>query len=231
MEPVKEATRKPKITALICTLNEESSLPHVLPRIPQWVDEVLLVDGHSIDNTVELARSLRHDIRIIYQPGKGKGDAVRYGVEQSIGDIIVTMDADGETPPEEIGRFIKPLLDGYDFAKGSRLTGGRPTRMPRHRYFGNKVLAITCNLLYGTRFSDVCSGYNAFWKERFLELKTSYANCEMEQQAIVKARKRGMRIAEVPHGSEGRIAGSSKVRGMKQGIIDWFVIIRERFSG
>ena len=68
-----------KITVLICTLNEEGGLPHVLPKIPTWVDEVLLVDGYSTDNTVEVAVQLHPDIRVLYQPGKGKGDALRYG--------------------------------------------------------------------------------------------------------------------------------------------------------
>jgi glycosyltransferase involved in cell wall biosynthesis len=221
----------PKVTVLICTLNEEENLPYVLPKIPQGVDEVLLVDGGSSDNTVELAKKLCPDLRILYQPGRGKGDALKYGVQKATGDIIVTLDADGETDPEDIPRFVEPLLNGYDFAKGSRLTKGRPRRMPRYRWFGNKALALTCNLLYGTWFTDVCSGYNSFWKERFLQLKLTYDNCEMEQQMIVRAKKAGMKSVEVPHSNAGRIAGVSKVSGVKQGFIDWFVVIKERFRG
>ena len=63
----------PKISALICTLNEEENLPQIITRIPQWVDEVLLVDGHSKDKTVETARNIRPDIKVLYQPGRGKG--------------------------------------------------------------------------------------------------------------------------------------------------------------
>lgn len=121
---------KPTVTALICTLNEEQNLPYTLPKIPDWVDEVLLVDGHSTDSTVEVARRLRAGVRVIYQQGKGKGDALKCGVEHARGDIIVTLDADGTTDPEEIPKFIEPLLNGYDFAKGSRFLGIRPIRMP-----------------------------------------------------------------------------------------------------
>ena len=103
------------ITALICTLNEVESLPRVLPRIPNWVDEVLLVDGHSTDNTVALARELRPDVRVVTQPGRGKGDALKYGVRKARGDIVVTLDADGETDPEDMLRFVEPLLNEYDF--------------------------------------------------------------------------------------------------------------------
>jgi len=232
-EPVlrAKADRKLTITALICTLNEEESLPHVLPRIPDWVDEVLLVDGHSTDNTVAVARELRPDVRAVYQSGVGKGAALKSGVREARGDIVVTLDADGETPPEDMARFIQPLLDGCHFAKGSRLAHGRPARMPRYRWFGNKVLAVTFNLLYGTRYTDVCSGYSAFWKRDFLRVPLTYDAFHMEQQLLARAHKVGLRIVEVVHSSDGRIAGVSKTSGIKQGFIDWFVIIRERFRG
>jgi glycosyltransferase involved in cell wall biosynthesis len=195
------------------------------------------VDGHSRDATTEIAKKLCPRIRILYQPNKGKGDALKYGVSQASGDIIVTLDADGETPPEEIESFIKPLLDGNDFAKGSRLFRKRPQRMPTYRWFGNKVLAFTCNILYGTRFSDICSGYNSFWKKEFFKLDLSYGEnevgCSMEQQMIVKAKKKGMKIKEVSHSSDGRIAGKSVLgsvrQSVNQGFRDWFIIIRERF--
>jgi len=226
-----KAERALSITALICTLNEEESLPHVLPGIPDWVDEVLLVDGHSTDNTVALARELRPDIRVVTQPGRGKGDALKCGVRKARGDIVVTLDADGETDPEDMLRFVQPLLNGYDFAKGSRLAHGRPIRMPRYRWFGNKVLAVTFNLLYGTRYTDICSGYNAFWKRAFLQVPLTYDTFQMEQQLLARAHRAKMKVAEVVHSSDGRIAGASKTSGIKQGFTDWFVIIKERFRG
>jgi glycosyltransferase involved in cell wall biosynthesis len=226
-----KAERRLSITALICTLNEEESLPHVLPRIPNWVDEVLLVDGHSTDNTVALARELRPDVRVVTQPGRGKGDALKYGVRKARGDIVVTLDADGETGPEDMPRFIEPLLNGHDFAKGSRLAHGRPIRMPRYRWFGNKVLAVTFNLLYGTRYTDICSGYNAFWKRAFLQVPLTYDTFHMDQQLLARAHRAKMKVAEVVHSSDGRIAGASKTSGIKQGFTDWFVIIKERFRG
>lgn len=229
----------PRITALICALNEEANLPHVLPRIPEWVDEVLLVDGHSMDNTVSRARELLPRTRILYQPARGKGDALRYGIQQATGEIIVTLDADGETPPEEIEHFIQPLLDGCDLVKGSRLLHRRPHRMPLYRWFGNKVLAFTCNMLYRTNFSDICSGYNAFWKERFLRLDLPCdikdRGCSMEQRMIARARKAGMKVKEEPHASNGRIGGSSVLgncrQSLRQGFKDWFILVEERFSG
>ena len=225
------------VTALICTLNEAENLPHVLPQIPQWVDEILIVDGNSTDNTVAVARDLCPRAIIVIQPHKGKAEAIKLGVQQAIGDIIVMLDADGETPPAEMENFIKPLLEGYDLTKGTRLFKKLPPRMPIYRWFGNKVLAITCNILYGTRFTDVCSGYNVFWKKRFLELDLSYGiddiGCSMEQQMIVRMKKAGMKIKEVPHSSKGRLGGSSVINGFgkawNQGFTDLWIIIKERF--
>ena len=228
---MKETLEKPKISVLICTLNEGMTIANVISRVPNWVDEVVLVDGHSTDNTVDEARQSRPDIRVVYQPGKGKGDALKCGVQQAIGDIIVTLDADGQTNPEEMPNFIEPLLGGHDWVRGSRLAHGRPANMPWHRWFGNKVLAITSNILHGTRYSDICSGYNAFWREAFQRLDLSYDGFEMEQQMLVKIKKAGLRVVEVACHDAGRAGGVTKTRDIKQGFVDWFVIIKERFRG
>ncbi|MBI1884971.1 MAG: glycosyltransferase family 2 protein [Chloroflexi bacterium] len=220
---------RPKTSVLICALDEERNLPHVLPQIPDYVDEVILVDGHSGDRTVEVARALRPGIRIVRQPGRGKGIALRRGVEEARGDIIVTLDADGETHPADLPRFIGPLLAGYDFVRGSRLTDGRPPAMSRRRWFGNKVLASTCNLLFGTRYTDVCSGYNAFWKSAFQRLNLRYDGFAMEQELAVKVKKADLKVLEVPHHDGGRINGASKTHDLRQGLIDWLVIVSERF--
>ena len=84
----------PVVSVIICTLNEEANLPHVLPKIPDWVDEILLVDAHSEDATVEIAKQLCPRIRVLYQTGKGKGDALKLGINEAKGEIIVTIDAD-----------------------------------------------------------------------------------------------------------------------------------------
>jgi glycosyltransferase involved in cell wall biosynthesis len=195
------------------------------------------VDGRSTDNTLSIAQNLRPHTKVLLQPGKGKGDALKFGIAAAKGEIIVTLDADGETPPAAIERFIRPLLNGNDFTKGSRLFKRRPRKMPVYRWVGNKVLAYTCNILYGTRFSDICCGYNAFWKNKYLKLNLSFGKneigCSMEQQMIVRAKKAGMKIQEVPIISDGRIAGKSVIgsvrQSVKQGFRDWFLIIGERF--
>ena len=99
--------RAPTVSVVIPALNEAANLPHVLPKIPPWVCEVLLVDGRSTDDTVEVARRLRPGIRIVTQEGRGKGAALRTGFASARGDIIVTLDADGSTDPGEIPAFVE----------------------------------------------------------------------------------------------------------------------------
>lgn len=219
----------PTVTVIICTLNEEENLPHVLPRIPDWVDEVLLVDGHSTDRTVEVATRILPKIRVLYQPGRGKGNAFRYGTENASGDIIVTLDADGETNPEYMERFITPLINGYDFAKGSRFTSGWANK-PLHRILGNLAIVKTCNILYHTHFTDLCCGYNAFWRETLLKVNP-WAEDDWNFEPLITAKvlKSGLKVAEVAYTYQGRISGQSKLPNWKQGLTAIKVLLKERF--
>jgi glycosyltransferase involved in cell wall biosynthesis len=226
-----KAERRLSITALICTLNEEESLPHMLPRIPDWVDEVLLVDGHSTDNTVMVANRLRTDVRIAHQPGRGKGDALKYGFEQANGDIIVTLDADGTTDPADMARFVEHLLRGYDFVKGSRFALSRPVGKPRHRIFGNWVIVTTYNILYRTNHTDLCSGYNAFWKQSIARVDLSGWTNQEEPLLNARVRKAGLKVIEVGHHDKGRTGGETKQPSWRQGSGAIRTVIRERFRG
>src|SRR5215217_6456576 len=153
------------VSVIIPALNEAKNLQYVLPRIPDWVHEVLLVDGNSTDNTVEMARSLYPDIRIVEQQGRGKGAALRAGFAAATGEIIVMLDADGSTDPAEMPAFVGALLAGADFVKGSRfLQGGGTSDMSLHRKFGNWGFAMGVRVLFGGIYSDLCYGYNAFWR-------------------------------------------------------------------
>lgn len=217
----------PSVTVIICTVNEEQNIGHVLPGIPGNIDEIIMVDGHSRDRTIEVAKELRPDIKVLSQPGIGKGDAIKHGVRHATGDIVITIDADGETDPADIPRFIEPLRNGADLAKGTRFSRGCPPNMRWHRWFGNRVLARTCNLLSGSHYTDICSGYNAFWRDIFHQLDLRRNDFEMEQEMMVKARKKRLKVVEVAHLTRGRLHGTSKVNDIRQGFVDWLIIIRE----
>ena len=159
----------PRVSVVVPALNEERNLEHVLPKIPPTVYEVILVDGFSTDGTVVRAKELWPDIRVVHQDGPGKGAALQSGFRAATGEIIVMLDADGSTDPGEIPAFVRTLIDGADFAKGSRfLRGGGTADMPGYRKLGNFGFVGLVRLMYGGRYTDLCYGYNAFW--RFLIL-------------------------------------------------------------
>jgi glycosyltransferase involved in cell wall biosynthesis len=146
-------------------LNEERNLPYVFDRLPENVDEVILVDGGSVDRTIEVARQLRPSVIVVKQTRTGKGNALACGFAAATSDIIVMIDADGSTDPAEIPRFVAALTAGADFAKGTRFhpDGGSDDITPLRR-IGNAGLNGLVNLLFRTHFSDLCYGYNAFWR-------------------------------------------------------------------
>ena len=111
------------MSVVIPTLNEVESLPWVIENLPDWVSELVIVDGLSTDRTEMLARSLRPDVVVVHQFQRGKGAALRAGFAACTSDIIVMIDADGSTDPREMDRFVEALEDGADFVKGSRHLG------------------------------------------------------------------------------------------------------------
>ncbi len=179
----------PRISVVVPTLNEAHNLHHVLPNIPSSVHETILVDGHSTDGTVEVAREILPSIRVIQQTGKGKGDALRVGFAACTGDIIVMLDADGSANPKEIPLFVEALLKGHEFAKGSRfIKGGGSNDITPLRRLGNFFLCTLVNVLFVTRFL-----------------------------MSLRACKAHLKIVEVPSFEHRRIHGQSNLRTFRDG--------------
>lgn len=128
-----------------------------------------------------------------------------------------------------MSRFVQAILNGNDFAKGTRFMYREPTCIPANRRFGNRVLALAVNLLFCTRFSDVCSGYYAFRKEAFQKIDLISDGFDMEQELFVKIAKMRLKVTEVPHSYQRRSYGSSKTRDFRQGIRDLLWIVSFRF--
>ena len=219
------------ISLVIPTLNEAANLPHVLTRIPTMVDEVLLVDGHSVDDTIAVARAIRPEIRVLLQRSRGKGNALACGFAAATGDIIVMLDADGSTDPAELPAFVDVLLSGSDFAKGSRfLEGGHSADLTRVRATGNRFLNIAVNMLFRTRYTDLCYGYNAFWRHCLPHMRVTSSGFEVETLINVRIARAGLRVTEVASIEYERIHGESKLNAARDGMRALSVIVRERLS-
>jgi glycosyltransferase involved in cell wall biosynthesis len=232
------AYRLPTVSVVIPALNEARNLEHVFARIPADVYEIVLVDGNSTDDTVEVAKQLRPDINVVVQNRRGKGNALLCGFAACSGDIIVMIDADGSTDPAEIPAFVAALTSGADFAKGSRFaSGGHSHDITSVRKIGNRALNGLVNMLFGTRFTDLCYGYNAFWAHCVSSFELTVGEpgdgvwgdgFEIETLMNVRAARAGARIVEVASIEHARIHGESNLRVFRDGWRVLRTIGRER---
>ena len=218
------------VTVVVPALNEAENLAHVLPLIPKWVHEVILVDDHCTDDTVLVAKRLLPGIRVVENTRTpGKGHALQAGFESATGEIIVALDADGSEDPGEIPLFVGALLAGADFAKGSRfIHGGGTSDMPLLRRLGNKGFVLMVRVLYGAHYSDLCYGYNAFWKRVLPQLDLDADGFEIETMLNIRAFKAGLKIKEVPSFEAERIHGVGRLVTFPDGWRVLKTIWRER---
>ena len=234
----------PKVSVVIPTLNEARNLPHVFAKLPAGLHEVIIVDGNSVDDTVATARRLRPDVRIVRQNRSGKGNALACGFVAATGDIIAMVDADGSADPAEIPQFVQALLDGADFAKGTRFAaGGGSCDITRLRRLGNRMLSGLVNMLCRTQYSDLCYGYNAFWR-RHVPVFGLYAESdvladggtrlwgdgfEVETLINIRIAQAGLKVKEVASYEHSRIHGVSNLNATSDGWRVLRTIFAERY--
>jgi len=220
----------PTVTIVIPARNEARNLEVVLPKLPD-VDQIVLVDGNSVDGTIETAQRTRPGITVLRQTRIGKGNALVCGFEAAKGDIVVMFDADGSADPDEIPAFIEALVSGADFAKGTRFhpAGGSQDITPLRRV-GNWLLNMLTNTLFKTKFSDLCYGYNAFWRDivPLMELPPGLDGergdtmlwgdgFEIETVLNCRVAAAGLSVTEVPSIERPRIFGKTNLRTFADG--------------
>ncbi len=233
----------PSVSVVIPTLNEARNLPHVFERLPGGLHEVIVVDGRSVDDTCAVARLLRPDARIVTQSRSGKGNALACGFAAATGQIIVMLDADGSADPGEIPAFVRALLGGADFAKGSRFApGGGSTDITRLRALGNRVLMALVNRAYGTAYTDLCYGFNVFWRRHLPVLRLDSTSppaqdgaghlwgdgFEIETLIAIRVTVARLAVVEVPSFEHSRIHGVSNLTAFSDGLRVLRTIFTER---
>jgi glycosyltransferase involved in cell wall biosynthesis len=219
----------PTVSVIVPTLNEADSLPWVLQNLPDWVSEVVLVDGLSTDATEHVARRIRPDVVVVHQHTPGKGAALRAGFAASSGEILVMIDADGSTDPREMHRFVDKLRDGAEFVKGSRhLPSGGSADFTPLRAAGNRGFVLLTNVLFGSRFTDLCYGYCAFWREHLEVLALTADGFEIETQLVLSAIRAGLDVREVPSYELERRAGTSNLNIVRDGVRVLQTLLGER---
>lgn len=233
----------PSVSVVIPALNEARNLPHVFARLPGGIHEVIVVDGHSLDDTCAVARQLRSDTRIVKQTRTGKGNALACGFAAATGEIIVMLDADGSADAGEIPVFVQALLDGADFAKGTRFArGGGSSDITQLRALGNRLLMAMVNLGYGTTYSDLCYGFNVFWRRCLPVLRLDATTpprhdgagrlwgdgFEVETLIAIRVAIARLAVVEVPSFEHSRIHGASNLSAFSDGLRVLRTILTER---
>jgi glycosyltransferase involved in cell wall biosynthesis len=218
-------------TVVIPTLNEEKNMSELLPSLRRaGFSNIVVIDGNSKDKTVEIAK--RYGVNVIYQNGRGKGAALvqAFGHEYLKGKLIAMMDADGSMNPNELPAFIEALEVGNDVVKGSRnLNGGGSEDMSIIRRIGNTFFVVLTNLLWSANYTDLCYGFAVFRNDAVKKLYPNLRskNFEIEAEIFIKAKKLGLRIAEVPSIERKRRHGKSNLNALKDGFRILITIVRE----
>jgi glycosyltransferase involved in cell wall biosynthesis len=217
-------------------------VPFVLRALREVVDEVVLVDGHSTDDTVQVAIEECPDVVVVTQTGNGKGNALACGFAAASGDILVMLDADGSMSPGEVPALVECLTtESCDFVKASRFLGesGSDDLTPVRR-IGNHLLRIMVNWLFSARYTDLCYGLSAFWKDCLPELGfDGYGpvggreDClgsgfEVETLLNIRAAVAGLAVTEVPSFERCRVSGMSNLRVVRDGLRIARTILAER---
>jgi len=233
LEPVTAYAQR-TVTILLPALNEEAAIGHVLDELPLdglrsrgYLPDVLIVDGHSTDGTAAIA--LSRGAVVLKQLGRGKGWAVRTGLEATNTDYLIMLDADHTYPANAIPEFLAHLENEADVVVGSRIKGSiEEGAMRPLNVIGNKALSFLASTLYGHRISDVCSGMWAFGPRAKELLNLNSKGFEVEAEIFAQTMKEGLRVKEVPIAYRKRL-GRQKLGSVTDGISIASKLVRKRF--
>lgn len=206
---------KIKTVLIICCLNEAKTISEIIRRAKLVVDSVLVIDGHSTDNSVDLAR--KAGAKVYLDNGRGKGEAIRMGIRLvKKNDIIVFMDCDGSHEINDIKNIVKPIRDNKaDLVIASRGKGGSDELSGSVEKFcrliGSSIITLVINLRYKSKITDSQNGFRAIRASVSKKINLQENGFAIEQEMLMKVLKNGYRVAEVPSHEYERKYGKSRI--------------------
>lgn len=206
---------KNKVSIIIPCKDEAEGLKKIIQSVKPYSNDIVIMDGHSKDNTRDIA--LKEKVRYFLDHGKGRGEAVRSGFNKTKNEYILIFDADGSSDCRDIPLLLSPLFkESADLVIGSRRTGGSfDLKMDFHgilRSSGSDFLVLLVNKRFNADFSDILFGFRALKKSSLKKLNLKANGHELEQEMVVNALKNKLKIVEVPSRENARKWGKSKLK-------------------
>ncbi len=219
-----------KTTLLVPTLNEIEGMRIIMPRVrKEWVDEILVIDGGSTDDTVKYA--LEQGYRVLHQKSKGITLAYREAVPQAIGEIIIAFSPDGNSLPERIPELVRTMEKGYDMVIVSRyLNGAKSEDDDPVTALGNWMFTRAINLLFGGHYTDTLVMFRAFRKEIATSIPTDVPRAGLEPLLSIRCAKYKMKVTEISGDEPKRIGGMRKMHPILNGLDIIKLMVRERLA-
>lgn len=223
-----------KLSIIIPVFNEKSTIKRILENVEKveipLEKEIIIVDDFSTDGTRDILKQFNAYKVFYHEKNKGKGAAVRTGLSQATGDIILLQDADLEYNPEEYTRLLEPILSKKaSVVFGSRHLGNNEVRY-RSYYFGNIMLSLATSLLYFKKVTDMETGYKVFKKDVVQNINLKAKRFDLEPEITAKILKKGYKIHEVPISYSCRAFKEGKKITWKDGLAALWFLVKYRFA-